>query len=579
MTVLARRKLLCFLTHLIVLVTVVIEQPALAAPDEVRGTWLSTTGPDHIISGANTQNVFNDLRTIGINTVYVETWKNGFTNFPSPTLAEFTGGPDRSAFLISNSRDLVQETLISAHRNQMPFIGWFEYGFAAQFIGSGGTPSNPLATKSLNQGWLLQDPSGNFANSSNGFAWMNPAVPEVRQFLIDITLEAVNRYDLDGIQFDDRLAWPREFGWDATTAALYFAETGQSLPSNVNNSNFRAWRQSKVTLFAQELTQAVKQARPEVHVSVSPSITNFSDINYNAEWPEWVEAGLFDEYVPQAYRDNISSFNSIIGGQVAPFAPDELDKLVVGLRINGSGANTPFPDVQQMIERTRDEGAAGHSLWFSKGVRDDYPTQLLNFYDVANQGHAANPFFGADHRPEPIVGASARGNNWNFNLSEEGRYRLVARINGRWTEINVVHLDPGSHQFLVPGATGVELLVDRRSATSFLGDFNGDGNVDGHDFLTWQQNFGMTGAIPSQGDANADGTVDNLDLTRWQQNAGWMQTQHQSNAQVVPEPSTAILILAAALALIVLGRTVPVKFRNVFGAPRETEFQYVHLDR
>ena len=68
----------------------------LGATPEVRGTWLSTTGPDHIQSGFNTESVMSELRTIGLNTVYVETWKNGYTNYPSQALAGVTGGIDRN---------------------------------------------------------------------------------------------------------------------------------------------------------------------------------------------------------------------------------------------------------------------------------------------------------------------------------------------------------------------------------------------------------------------------------------------------------------------------------------------------
>ncbi len=510
----------------------------IAATPEVRGTWLTTTGPDHIKGGGNTESVFSDLRSIGLNTAYVETWKNGFTNYPSPTLAALTGGGDRSSFLGLN-RDLVEETLINAHRNQMVQVGWFEYGFAAQFIGSGGTPSNPLATYMKNQGWLLEDQSGNYGNSSNGFAWMNPAVPEVKQFLIDITLEAVNRYDLDGVQFDDRLAWPREFGWDSQTAALYLADTGNSLPGSVNDAAFRNWRQQKVADFADELYQAVKTARPEMHVSVSPSITPFSGTNFNADWPAWVDDGIFDEYVPQVYRSSIGSFNSVIDAQVAPFEPGELDKLVVGIRVNGSGPNTPYADVEQMIERSRTEGAAGHSLWYSAGVRDDYATQLTSFYDVASEGHAETPMFATGHRPAPLVATRASGDLWDVNVTTGGRYRVVSKARTVWSEYNVVYLEPGIHQIEVPGVSTVELLADRRTASSFLGDFDGDLDVDGADFLALQIGLGMqSGATVSDGDANADGKVNQLDLRRWQANYGWSQIVTPLAAHQVPEPTS-----------------------------------------
>ena len=507
---------------------------AQAATDEVRGVWLTTTGPDHITTGANTESVMSDLRDIGINTVYVETWKNGYTNFPSPTLASLTGSLDRSPFL--GSRDLVEETVIHAQRHEMNYIGWFEYGFAAEFVGNGGNTFSPMGRTARDNGWLLRDQAGQLGNASNGFAWMNPAVPEVRDFLIDITLEAVENYDLDGVQFDDRLAWPREFGWDSTTEALYFAETGLPLPTNINDSNFRNWRQSKVTLFAEELTAAVRAVRPDLQLSVSPSVTNFSDVNFNAEWPEWQDDGLFDEYAVQVYRDNFASFNSTLTGQTSQFTPGDLDEFVVGLRGNGTGANTPYADLEDMIERTRQINAAGHAIFYSKAVRDDYGTELTAFYDVAGEGHAANPFFGADNRRAPEVGTKGSGNAWDFNVSQSDSYRVVAKIGGIWREVSSGFFASGAQSINVANATEVELLVDRRPQD--LPDFNLNGVVDAADYTIWRDTFASISDL--RADANGDNFINGLDYDIW---AGFFGQSNASASQAVPEPSAATALL------------------------------------
>ena len=286
-----------------------------------------------------------------------------------------------------------------------------------------------------------------------------------------------------------------------------------------------------------------------MHVSVSPSITSFSETNFNADWPQWLDNGLFDEFVPQVYRDNIASFNSIIDAQVQPFEDaNELDKLVVGIRINGSGATTPYADVQQMIERSRIEGAAGHSLWYSVGVRDYYSSELTNFYDVATDGHADNPMFAGGHRPAPLIATNGVGNIWSVNVPSEGRYRIVARVGSFWDEVNVAHLATGTYDFEVLGATEVELLVDRRTASHFLGDFDGDSDVDGRDFLAWQSGAAISsGASISDGDANLDGIVDGRDLARVLTNYGWSASTIGGSLTTVPEPSTACLAISLIL--------------------------------
>ncbi len=80
-------------------------------------------------------------------------------------------------------------------------------------------------------------------------------------------------------------------------------------------------------------------------------------------------------------------------------------------------------------------------------------------------------------------------------------------------------------------------------------DFNGDGLVDGADYLIWQQNFALTGgATQAQGNANptADGNVDAADLAVWAGQFGAVGA-----AVGVPEPAAATLaavgLLGAAL--------------------------------
>jgi hypothetical protein len=71
-------------------------------------------------------------------------------------------------------------------------------------------------------------------------------------------------------------------------------------------------------------------------------------------------------------------------------------------------------------------------------------------------------------------------------------------------------------------------------------DFNSDGNVDGDDFLAWQNGFGiMQGATRNDGDADGDGDVDGDDFLVWQTEFGIVG----GSSSAVPEP-TGLLIAA-----------------------------------
>jgi Pretoxin HINT domain/Serpin (serine protease inhibitor) len=61
-----------------------------------------------------------------------------------------------------------------------------------------------------------------------------------------------------------------------------------------------------------------------------------------------------------------------------------------------------------------------------------------------------------------------------------------------------------------------EVTPNVSTVTPANADFDGDGDVDGRDFLAWQRGFGMSGPMLANGDSNADGHVDGADLSAWQ---------------------------------------------------------------
>ena len=97
-------------------------------------------------------------------------------------------------------------------------------------------------------------------------------------------------------------------------------------------------------------------------------------------------------------------------------------------------------------------------------------------------------------------------------------------------DITVAGVSIGSQSGAVASnifSSGTARLVFRNEDTMVVttgndADFNNDTVVDGRDFLVWQRNFGLTGAINAndKGDANNDGNVNNVDLPIWQDQYG-----------------------------------------------------------
>jgi uncharacterized lipoprotein YddW (UPF0748 family) len=545
----------------IVAPVLVVASCAHAATPELRGTWLTTTANTAIATPANTASTMQRLRAIGLNSVYTEVWKNGFTEFPSQTMQNTIGVPFRinaSPGIPAQQRDLLAETLIHAHRNQLSNIAWFEYGLAAKF-GNPGTASTDLAKYMADRGWLLRDASGNFTNASNGFSWMNPLVPEVRSFMKSVVLDAVKNYDLDGIQFDDRLAWPVQFGYDDYMRNAYLAETGRTLPTSASDSQFLAWRSQKVTAFAQEMISAVRAARPDIIISSSPAVHPFAYDNYAVNWPDWRARGMFDEFVPQVYRATFNDFNrdwdgqgnQTTGGQVAQMGNRRGD-FAAGIAMNTSP--TPaWSELQQMVNLQRNtSGVAGHVWWYSAGVLAN-EASLTAYYNVAANGHAARTDRPLDWRPAPTI-ASRVGttSTWNVTVPADGRYRVIQRIGDTWTEVSFMVYADGQLTLNLPGAEQVELLVDRRPY--LLGDANLDNRVDFADLVLLARSFNQTNTTWPRGDFSLDRVTDFADLVLLARNynastgggTGTFEGDLQLVGGFIPEPASMAVLGGAA---------------------------------
>jgi uncharacterized lipoprotein YddW (UPF0748 family) len=439
---------------------------------EVRGTWLTTTANDAISTPAKTAETMQRLRDIGLNTVYVECWKNGYTQYPSQVLFKTIGEDRRPALMKQDpsdepekvakpGRDLLGEAVIEAHRNGLLCVAWFEYGFMASH------KSFDSKLRQMKPDWLSRDINGNDI-APNGFAWMNPLHPEARRFLLDLVLEAVDRYDLDGIQLDDRIVWPYiNMGYDDYTKKVYASEhQGKEPPTDFKDPEWTRWRADKVNEYAKLFTQEIRARRPDLLISLSPAVYPWVYENYCLEWPKWGAwtnadkltipnnepasntTPRWDEFIPQVYRfsykayeqtwlEQVKYMNELGGGRVKD--------MIAGIRVVGEGADSTWEDLVKSIELVRTTGGGGHVHWFSRGVLDVYPKQLTEYYNVAALGRAENPRFPSNWRlPSTKLtavdsatdkrAADAKGPRWTGSPQTFQNTRVIIKRAGSWNE-------------------------------------------------------------------------------------------------------------------------------------------------
>ncbi|MBF1999480.1 MAG: glycoside hydrolase family 10 protein [Synechococcales cyanobacterium M58_A2018_015] len=266
---------------------------------EIRGVWLTTNDADILRDRLKVQDAVAQLKLLNFNTIYPVVWNAGYTFYPSAVAQR--SGIQSFVYRGLEGQDILADLAAQAHYQGLLVIPWFEFGFMAP-------PTSELALK--HPDWLTtkQDGGQTSISAAGEVVWLNPFHPQVQQFITDLVLEIVTQYDVDGIQFDDHMSLPREFGYDRYTKALYTQETKKTPPADPADADWVRWRANKITAFMAQLNRAVKARKPGAIFSVSPNYYDFAYRLHLQDWLGWVRQNIVDELTVQVYRPNLQSF-------------------------------------------------------------------------------------------------------------------------------------------------------------------------------------------------------------------------------------------------------------------------------
>lgn len=330
---------------------------------EMRGVWIATTDSKVLSSKQRIAEAMDFLAQTGFNVVFPVVWNNATTIYPSQVMRENFGVEINSRFV---GRDPLAEVIAEAHRVGLAVIPWFEYGFASSYSQNGGVL---LAKKPE---WAARDRTGKLL-TKNGFEWMNALDFEVQEFLLSLVLEVVKKYDVTGIQGDDRLpALPSEGGYDAKTIERYRKQFNSNPPQNSKNAEWLQWRADILTDFLTRLYREAIAINPNLVISSSPSIYPWGFQEYLQDTQAWIDQGLVDIIHPQLYRRDFQSYKHLVDKLVTDqFTEQQLPALAPGILIK-SGSYRINPDyLLQAIAYNRFVGIQGEVLFFYEGLRED----------------------------------------------------------------------------------------------------------------------------------------------------------------------------------------------------------------
>ncbi len=367
---------------------------------ETRAVWLTTNygldwprTSDPAEQKKTLEEIFDSIKAKNLNTVYFQVRGNGYVLFRSsyeelsPRIAInpniFVYDPLKYAIKLARERSLELHAWVNVLK---------VYGTRFN--------AKPQSVQHL----VNKHPEWLYKVVENGITsyWMNPALTEVREYIVKLISELVNNYDVDGVHLDF-LRYSNIQINDGKTES--FGDEG------IGN-----WRRNNITRLLEEIYYNVKKINPVVEVGVTPiginkntltirGMEGYNEVYQDAE--EWVAKGIVDYLAPQIYWDieNVPKFEDVLNQWL------EIGKgvnLVAGI---AAYKNEVKSQIEKILEIVRGKYGTGSAFFRYDNIKQ---LRFEEFNELALPPRRTTAVVGKATQPLEIIGAQAHGEKINL---------------------------------------------------------------------------------------------------------------------------------------------------------------------
>ncbi|MFH0517020.1 glycoside hydrolase family 10 protein [Streptomyces sp. M41] len=276
------------------------------ATGEMRGVWVATVanrdwpsrqGLPAAEQRAELIDHLDNAADANLNTIVLQVRPTADALWPSPyepwsqVLTGKQGGDP--------GWDPLGTAVTEAHARGMQLHAWFNpYRIANHTDPTRLVKTHPARR---NPGWVV---------AYGGKLYYNPGLPEVRAFVRQAMLDAVERYPVDAVHFDDYF-YPYPVAGQAFDDTDAYDRYGGGFPTRA------AWRRDNIDKLIREMAAGISELRPATRFGISPfgvwrnaatdplgsdtraGVQTYDDLY--ADTRKWVREGWIDYICPQLY--------------------------------------------------------------------------------------------------------------------------------------------------------------------------------------------------------------------------------------------------------------------------------------
>ena len=348
--------------------------------------------------------------------------------------------------------------ITEAHKRGLELHAWFN-PYRARYK----SPLGPAAASHISK----TQPA--LVKSYAGYQWMDPADPKAAARSLEVILDVVRRYAVDGVHIDDYF-----YPYPVKGANGKW----QEFPDDTSWKKFRGdlpradWRRSHIDRFVQRMYTEVKKIRPTVKVGISPfgiwrpghpeQIKGLDAYNaLYADARKWLREGWMDYCAPQLYwriEPKAQSYPVLLNW----WAGENRKRRHLWPGNNSAKAAVWKADeiIKQIGITRKSPGATGNTHWNVSSLTDNLGSLATHLQRTAYRQPAlipASPWLDKvppmapqiAMKPGPQPGKITL--DWrNHRREPVARWAFQMRVNGQWSTM----IFPGSQQVVVLNLNG-----------------------------------------------------------------------------------------------------------------------------
>lgn len=337
------------------------------APVETRALWIRIPVKK---DKETVEKTVKQIHEMGFNSVCIEILFDSTTIIPMPQDSLLEQNPS------FKGEDMLKLYIDEFHKYGIEVHAWM----SCYRVGHDGSDNVKYSVAKKKPEWLNVDQNGSttVSNEYGNAYFLNPGLPEVREFLLETYRYILENYAIDGFQLD-YVRYPENtkvnFGYDEYTINEFAKKYAiDKAPTSSGQKGWAEWCQHRadyVTELVTSVGKLIKEIRPDVLFScdVAPDYAS-SKSKMCQDSEKWIKEGLVDVIYPMAYgtTDAVAKWTGI----TVDLAGNKV-QTVIGLRDNGAEI------YREQIIRARECNADGTAFFsYSQYVDGDYSDFIKN---------------------------------------------------------------------------------------------------------------------------------------------------------------------------------------------------------